>query len=89
MAPGDPLKIGRSLVIWTGDVHTARSHPGKRTRPIYYTVRKGDSLSRISTRFKVSVSNLRRWNKLRSSRYLQPGQTLKLYVDVTRQLGST
>jgi membrane-bound lytic murein transglycosylase D len=50
-------------------------------------VRKGDSLARISSRFKVTVTDLRKWNTLRKDRYLQPGQRLKLYVDVTRQTG--
>jgi membrane-bound lytic murein transglycosylase D len=33
------------------------------------------------------VSDLRKWNGLREGAYLQPGQRLKLYVDVTRQAG--
>ena len=44
--------------------------------------------SRISSRFKVSVSDLRRWNALPKNKYLQPGKRLKLYVDVTRQTES-
>jgi membrane-bound lytic murein transglycosylase D len=51
-------------------------------------VHKGDSLSRIADRFNVTVSDLRRWNTLSEGRYLQPGQHIKLYVDVTRQTGA-
>ncbi len=87
MAPGDPLKVGQKLVIWSANSRS--SHPGSRTRTIHYTVRRGDSLSRISSRFRVSVADLRRWNRLPKGRYLQPGQRLKLYVDVTRQAGSS
>ncbi len=88
MAPGDPLKVGQKLVIWTHQPTRTRVHPGSQRRAIYYTVRKGDSLSRISSRFKVGVSEVRRWNGLPGKGYLQPGQRLKLYIDVTRQTGT-
>jgi membrane-bound lytic murein transglycosylase D len=89
MAPGDPLKAGQKLVIWTNRTVTAEISPldlqplGTQSS-LHYRVRRGDSLSRIAQRFKVSVSDLKRWNTL-SGKYLQPGQRLKLYVDVTEQ----
>jgi len=88
MAPGDPLRVGQKLVVWANKPTSAAFHPGSQVRPIHYTVRKGDSLARISSRFKVTVTDLRKWNTLRKGRYLQPGQRLKLYVDVTRQTGT-
>lgn len=89
MAPGDTLKPGQRLVIWSARGTNHASHPASRRRTIHYTVRRGDSLSRISSRFRVSVADLRRWNGLPRGRYLQPGQRLRLYVDVTRQTGSS
>jgi membrane-bound lytic murein transglycosylase D len=86
MAPGDTLRVGQKLVIWTKQSSSKTSHPGSKVRPINYTVRKGDSLSRISSRFNVRVADLRKWNTLPKGHYLQPGQRLKLYVDVTRQV---
>ncbi len=88
MAPGDPLRVGQKLVLWTSQPTRRNAHPGTQRRTVRYTVRKGDSLSRISSRFKVRVTDLRRWNKLPGTGYLQPGQRLKLYVDVTRQTGT-
>ncbi len=88
MAPGDPLRVGQKLVLWTKQSSQNSAHPGARQRAIHYTVRKGDSLSRISSRFKVRVGDLRRWNGLSKKGYLQPGQHLKLYIDVTRQTGT-
>jgi len=97
MAPRDTLRPGRKLVIWTADEQRSTSsspadfvHPfASNTRQrIGYVVRSGDSLARISQRFRVSVENLRRWNNLEESRYLQPGQRLTLFVDVTRQSGA-
>lgn len=96
MAPRDPLRPGRKLVIWTRDESKVSSinpaqfvHPFSRntTRRIGYTVRHGDSLARISQRFRVSIHSLKRWNKLDDGKYLQPGQRLTLYVDVKRQYG--
>jgi membrane-bound lytic murein transglycosylase D len=88
MAPGDPLRVGQKLVLWTNQPSRYSAHPGSQRRAVHYTVRKGDSLSRISSRFKVRVTDLRRWNGLPKKGYLQPGQRLKLYVDVTRQTGT-
>jgi len=88
MAPGDTLRVGQKLVVWTRQSSPKNFHPGSRIRPIYYKVRKGDSLSRISSKFNVSVADLRKWNTLPKGRYLQPGQRIKLFVDVTQQTGT-
>ncbi len=82
MAPGDPLRLGQKLVIWNRDANQ------QTVRSIHYKVRNGDSLARISSRFNVSVNDLCNWNGITRKKYLQPGQTLKLYVDVTRQAES-
>jgi len=42
---------------------------------IYYTVRKGDSLGKIAQKYKVSVSQLKKWNKLKRDR-INVGQKL-------------
>jgi membrane-bound lytic murein transglycosylase D len=86
MAPGDVLSVGRQLVIWSKkSVNAPVVASTDRIRRLTYTVRRGDSLSRISTRFRVSVPELLRWNSLSTEKYLQPGQQLVLYVDVTEQ----
>ena len=59
--------------------------PNTTIRTIRYTVRKGDSLALISNKFNVTVNQLVKWNRLSRSSYLQPGQKLTLYVDVTKQ----
>ena len=84
MAPGDVLPVGRALVIWTDTATPFVAQP-EHIRRLTYTVRQGDSLYRISTRFRVSVAQLLEWNDLAPDRYLQPGQRLVMYVDVTEQ----
>jgi membrane-bound lytic murein transglycosylase D len=95
MAPRDTLKLGQKLVLWV-DAETFNKHnitklptimdvrPPSGRNSVYYRVREGDSLSTIAHRFKVKVADLKKWNAL-SGKYLKPGQSLKLYVDVTSQ----
>ena len=81
MAPGDPLKVGQKLTIWTTESNGQREE----VRKVYYKVRSGDNLSTIGSRFNVSVSEIKRWNSSKlGGRYLKPGQNLTLYVDVIR-----
>jgi len=97
MAPRDPLMPGQKLVIWSrtgksvsnNDVTDYFKPPPSRsiTKRIGYRVRQGDSLARISQKFRVSIDQLCRWNRINKHKYLQPGQRLTLYVDVTRQSG--
>ncbi|MGO1692365.1 MAG: LysM peptidoglycan-binding domain-containing protein [Marinobacter sp.] len=87
MAPGDPLIPGKELVIWSKTAQptlaSAGSTRGKAmVRKVGYRVREGDSLARIANRFSVNVRDIASWNDLNTSRYLQPGQSLALYVDI-------
>lgn len=88
MAVRDPLRKGQKLVVWTNNSSSnsalSKRKPSQTIQPISYTVRNGDSLSRIASKYSVSVSDLHRWNSIKG-KYIQPGQKLKLYVDVTEQ----
>ncbi|GLR62865.1 lytic transglycosylase [Marinospirillum insulare] len=87
MAPGDPLIAGQHLVIWSRASNAktlAKANNRSVMRKVNYTVRNGDNLANIANRFRVSVGDIARWNSLNTSRYLQPGQSLTLHVDVTR-----
>jgi membrane-bound lytic murein transglycosylase D len=86
MASRDTLSIGQKLVIWTqqavpGNAVTSNGT----TRKLNYTVRRGDSLYLIANRFRITVSDLVRWNKIDKNKILRPGQKLMMYVDVTAQ----
>jgi len=89
MAIKDPLKKGQKLVVWTSSTKgsSVKTHnPNNTIKSIHYTVRNGDSLSRIASKYRVNVKDLHRWNKIKG-KYIQPGQRLKLYIDVTEQSG--
>ncbi|NNE63712.1 MAG: LysM peptidoglycan-binding domain-containing protein [Gammaproteobacteria bacterium] len=91
MAPIDTLRVGQKLVIWSKKapeiqkVSLNYNGPNRGLHALRYVVRKGDSLSRIADRFNIRVADIKRWNRI--GKYLQPGQRLKLYVDITRQSG--
>ncbi len=84
MAPGDPLIPGKKLVLWsrTASAASASGNRNNMVRRVGYRVRNGDSLWTIASRFSVDVSDIASWNNLNTSRYLQPGQSLVLYVDI-------
>ncbi len=92
MAPGDLIRPGQKLVIWTRQPEpqqlaaagsTQARAGGGVTRQIAYRVRQGDSLARIANRFNVSVSDIANWNSVQPENHIHPGQILTLFVDVT------
>jgi membrane-bound lytic murein transglycosylase D len=89
------LHVGQKLTIrphHTGSLDTASAAGvGSRNiqRTVYYTVRHGDSLNSIATRFSVSVVEIASWNALDEHDYIHAGEQLKLYVDVTAQSTSS
>ena len=94
-APRDTLKLGQKLVVWQKSsssnkrAETARINAGVEQaiiRNITYKVRSGDSFARIADKFNVRISDIERWNSLSRANYLQPGQKLKLSVDVTNNI---
>ncbi|UTW13676.1 lytic transglycosylase [Marinobacterium rhizophilum] len=82
MTPRSTLKAGQQLTLWR-DSSLASSAQRETLRKVGYSVRSGDSLSLIASRFSVSVADLKRWNGLNKGRYLQPGQKLTLFVNAT------
>ncbi|MGI9262491.1 MAG: LysM peptidoglycan-binding domain-containing protein [Woeseiaceae bacterium] len=85
-APRDTLSIGQKLVVWTSaSVPTSAVSGNGLTRKLNYTVRNGDSLYLIASRFRIKVNDLVRWNNIDKNKILRPGQKLTMYVDVTAQ----
>ena len=76
------LRAGQRLVVRPAtsgapSVKLASNSAGKSAGSTRYTVRRGDTLYSIANRFKVSVSEIKTWNKLRSSQ-LQAGKQLTI-----------
>ena len=90
MAPTDVLKPGTKLLIYSKANTAQATEKLPSLRPdremikrVGYRVRKGDSLARIANKFGVSIKQLVSWNNLDRKKYLQPGQKLTIYVDIT------
>jgi membrane-bound lytic murein transglycosylase D len=80
------LRLGQKLTVYKNSKAPAPADGGLTTvnRTITYKVRRGDSLARIASKFNLSVADIVKWNNLDGQKYLQPGQKLKLTVDVKR-----
>jgi membrane-bound lytic murein transglycosylase D len=91
------LRIGQELTVPISGVTTARSAtkvaaasaksvPSSTERtptPTVYQVKRGDTLFAIATKFNLTVDDLKKWNKLTSTR-LDIGQKLSLVPPVVR-----
>lgn len=89
MAPNDPLSVNKKLAIWTAAESDGAKNDGATiaqkeatVRKIYYKIRSGDSLDRIARKFNITVQQIRNWNTRARKKYLQPGESLTLFVDV-------
>jgi membrane-bound lytic murein transglycosylase D len=90
MAPRDTLSVGKKLVIWTNaeiaaSLTSPRQALGNTTRKLRYVVRNGDSLYLIANKFRVTIGDLLRWNKIDKNKVLRPGQKITVFADVTAQ----
>ena len=45
---------------------------------VEYTVKKGDNLSRIASKYRVKIQDITSMNKISDKKYLQPGQILQI-----------
>ena len=83
LTKNDKLRVGQNLSIWATDGGQDKTgSPVLRT--VTYKVKSGDSRSLIANKFSISVKDLIKWNQFEKSKYIKPGQTLKLLVDVTQ-----
>lgn len=75
------LRPGEKLLIWKKP-KTSQS----KIRTVHYTIQKGDSLGKVAKRFGVRTVDIKQWNDLHNKRYIQPGQSLRLHIDVKNRL---
>ena len=83
MGLGDPLMPGKKLVVWLTPKKQANTSQRSVVKKVVYTLRSGDSLGKVAQKFKVSVSDIRKWNPVvGSKKYVQPGDKVTLLVNV-------
>ena len=72
----DIIRIGRKLTIHVPNTYVDKKTQNNSQRKITYTVKRGDSLSKIGVRYRVSVKNIKKWNRLK-------GNTIKIKQKLT------
>jgi membrane-bound lytic murein transglycosylase D len=58
----------------------------RQTRKVYHTVRRGETLGKIASRYGVDTYDLKRWNHLRGNNIVR-GKRLVLYKETTKHAG--
>ena len=86
MGTADSLVKGQRLVIKASE-RRYRDEGGESGRRVLYTVRRGDTVFSISSKFQVSVPQLKSWNGLNEHHPIKAGQRIVMYVDSNRQQG--
>ena len=76
----DTIKTGQTMRI----PFYAKTEDTRSKTTIVYGIKLGDSLTRISSEFKVSVTKITRCNNIRRDIILKPNQALKILADITR-----
>ncbi len=78
------LRPGTKLAIHRNSDSTIRVRADGTVQKLRYRVRRGDTLLHLSRKFRVSVAELRRWNRLGNGSLIRAGQTLVVHVNGTQ-----
>ncbi|NJO13282.1 MAG: LysM peptidoglycan-binding domain-containing protein, partial [Gammaproteobacteria bacterium] len=76
----DTVQVGRVLSIPPATRLAANDPATSSPAVLTYVVRAGDTVSRIANRFRVSITQVLTWNRLRANQLLMPGQRLVVHV---------
>lgn len=66
----------------------AATNTSSESAVVYHKIRSGESLGLIATKYKTTITNLRKWNNLRGNT-IQAGKTLKIYGATTPTVQNT
>ena len=73
------IKPGQKLDIWIGSNSNSLSKNSDNLK-IYYTVKRGDTLSKIAENHRVRMASIMKWNKLSKANTIFPGQKLAIWI---------
>ncbi len=78
----DNLKIGQKLIVYSSGAPMAQAGNAKpverSTTQTTHVVKSGETLGKIAQKYKCSVTDLKRWNNLKTNT-IKVGQKLKVY----------
>lgn len=72
IASGDKIDDYKNQQVTSNNTNYNRSNP------VYYKIRSGDNLSKIAASYGVNVSEIQKWNNMRSTK-IYAGKTLVIY----------
>ena len=73
------LRPGQDLLIPSPAALGAETSVVRKPRRVHHRIQPGDSLPRIARRYRVSVNQLRAWNRPATYRSMKPGSVLVVY----------
>ena len=81
MQIGAYIRPGQKLTLWleSDQAKTSAKNSAEEVK-IYYTVKRGDTLSKIAKNHRVRMASILKWNKLNMSQTIFPGQKLAIWV---------
>jgi membrane-bound lytic murein transglycosylase D len=88
---GNRIYRGQKLKIYSGKISdnllvTKSKNIEKVKKPFNYKVRPGETISEIAEKFDVKVNDIKKWNKLKTTKILA-GKLLKIYGYESTSLG--
>lgn len=87
MSISKPLRIGQKLVLQgvsgggTTPAPAQAARAGNSDKRVTHQVRRGETLSGLARKFRVSVHDVARWNDFSPKRELRIGEKIKFYLD--------
>ena len=79
-AKGFQVRFKKALQTWIVEKRHKRPQFPKSRNKLVYVIQKGDNLSMIAKKFKVSLARLLYWNQLKLNHILHPGKKLVIYL---------
>jgi len=73
------IRPGQKITIWIGSSSKSPSNNSENLK-IYYTVKRGDTLSKIAENHRVRMASIMKWNKLNKANTIFPGQKLAIWI---------
>nr|WP_315144843.1 LysM peptidoglycan-binding domain-containing protein [uncultured Flavobacterium sp.] len=73
-----PFQVQKAIVLNDTLNYTSQRVTLPKTK--YYTVKRGDNLSEIANKYSVTVSDIKKWNKLKGSAVAR-GKSLKIFTN--------
>lgn len=74
----EPTEGSNATASSSTTIPTPKKNPSSNSGTIKYKIKKGDTLTKIASKYHVSVANLKKWNNLKTDR-IREGQTLIIY----------